>query len=77
MTVPGIDTAIFALVQAPVSAFVYSEAGKYDRLPPVLTGLSVFTLGIWLAFTFGAALGVVTVELLVIVIHRLGVSVSG
>jgi hypothetical protein len=72
----GIGTPIFLIVQALISSFVYSEAKEYGSRSPLVVGVSVFLLGVGLAFVFSTVVGLVAVELLVILIYLLGVHVA-
>ena len=69
----GIGTPIFLIVQVLISSFVYSEAKEYGSLSPAVVGVSVFLLGVGLAFVFSTVVGLIIVELLVISIYLLGV----
>lgn len=69
----GIGTPIFLVAQALISSFVYSEAKKYGSRSPLVAGVSVFILGVGLAFVFSTVVELVVVELLVICIYLLGV----
>jgi hypothetical protein len=69
----GIGTLIFLVVQGFISSFVYSEAKEYGSRSPLVAGVSVFLLGVGLAFVFSTVVGLVVVELLVIFIYLIGV----
>ena len=69
----GIGTPIFLVAQALVSSFVYAEAKKYGSRGPLLVGISVFVVGVVLAFVFNTVIELLVVELLIILIYLLGV----
>jgi len=69
----GVGTLIFLVVQGFISSFVYSEAKEYGSRSPLVAGVSVFLLGVGLAFVFSTIIGLVVVELLVIFIYHIGV----
>lgn len=73
MPASGIGTLIFLVVQALISSFVYSEAKKYGSRSPLVAGISVFVLGVALAFVFSTIIELVAVELLIILIYLIGV----
>ncbi|MFC7077992.1 hypothetical protein [Haloarcula halophila] len=69
----GLGFLVFLVVQALVSSFVYAEAKESGSRAPLVPGVSVFLLGVGLAFVFNTVLGVVVAELVAIVIYRIGV----
>ena len=72
----GIGTPIFLIVQAFISSFVYSEAKKYGSRSSLVAGVSVFVLGVVVAFVFRTVIELVAVELLAIIIYLLGVNAA-
>jgi hypothetical protein len=72
----GIGTPLFLIAQALISSFVYSEAKKYGSRSPLVVGVSVFVLGVGLAFILSTVIELVAVELLVIFIYLLGVNAA-
>lgn len=72
----GIGAPIFLIVQALISSFVYSEAKKYGLRSPLVAGVSVFVLGVGLAFVFSTIIELVAVELLGILIYFIGMNAA-
>lgn len=72
----GIGTPIFLIVQALISSFAYSKAKKYGSRSPLVAGVSVFVLGVGIAFIFSTVIELVAGELLVILIYLLGVNAA-
>ncbi|WP_324757892.1 hypothetical protein [Haloarcula montana] len=69
----GLGFLVFLVVQAFISSFVYSEAKESGSRSPLVAGVSVFLLGVGLAFVFSTVVGVVVVEFVGIFIYRIGV----
>jgi hypothetical protein len=72
----GIGALIFLVVQALISSFVYSEAKKYGSRSAVVVGVSVFVLGVGLAFILSTIIELVAVELFLILIYLLVVNAA-
>jgi len=65
----GIGTPVFLVVQALISWFVYSETNSYGARSPVVVGISVFVLGVAVAFLFNTVVELVGVELLLVLLY--------
>jgi len=72
----GVVAPVFVVVQALISWFAYSEAKQHGSLSALLVGIAVFVLGVTLAFILDGILEVVGIELLLILLYRLGLRVT-
>lgn len=68
----GVGTPVFLVVQALVSAFVYSEASAYRSSSAILLGFAAFGLGVALVVVLGTVLEIVAIELGAILLSLLG-----
>ncbi|AFO57745.2 hypothetical protein NJ7G_2514 [Natrinema sp. J7-2] len=69
MVALGIGAPVFLVIQGLISVFVYLELQNYSFSSRLVTGITIFVLGVVAAVVLGSIMEVISAEILAIFVY--------